>query len=80
MSDILGGLENARQALEELKETMGFLDARVLAKKTEIEKKDRAVQKELAGKAEALEELKQTSGAILANIDGIIAKLNKVLE
>ncbi|MDR1025931.1 MAG: hypothetical protein LBL47_00895 [Lactobacillus sp.] len=80
MSDILAELSETKQAIDELNETIKAIDDKILSKKTELEKKQRENQKELALKNDSLNELKKTSNVIVANIDDIVAKLSKVLE
>ena len=79
MTEILCDLTKTGAAVKELEDAIQLLDDKILAKKTDLEKRDRICQKELEEKNKSLDELKSTSEKIVADIDEIITKLHGVL-
>ena len=68
------------QAIADLSEAIANLNAAVTAKKNDLKAEKKQTQAVLKEREAKLAFLKETSGRIMQNIDGIISKLDKVLE
>lgn len=73
-------LEQTKRALAELSEALAEVSAAVTAKKNELKAADKQKQSLLKDREEKLNVLKQSSKKVIGDINGIIGKLDKVLE
>lgn len=73
-------LSKTGNALADLNEALIKLNAVISAKKNELSGKDKKHQADLKEKEEKLDNLKASSEQIVGQIDGMINKLDKVLE
>lgn len=73
-------LSKTGDALADLNEALVMLNAVIAAKKTELAAKEERCKSELKNKEQKLTLLKKSSEKIIGQIDGVVNRLDKVLE